>query len=145
MIPISYPPPAFKIKQQDKPYIFDSIRKIWLLLTEEEWVRQNFIHYLIVVKQYPATAIAVEKEIKLGELKKRFDILVYDANFQPWMLVECKAPHIALSEDVLQQVLRYNISVPVPYIVITNGDNTIGWQKKDNGLVLLDDMPAWGE
>lgn len=146
MISISYPPPSFKIKQQQgSDYIFDAIRKIWLLLTEEEWVRQNFVHYLIVVKHYPSTAIAVEKEIKLGDLKKRFDVLIYDAHFQPWMLIECKAPHIILSEEVLQQVLRYNISVPVPYIIITNGNSTIGWQKKDNGLILLSDMPVWSE
>lgn len=146
MILITYPPPSFKIKQQqDKHYIFDAIRKIWLLLTEEEWVRQNFVQYLIVSKQYPSTAIAIEKEVKLGELKKRFDILVYDAAFRPWMLVECKAPNIALNDEVLQQVLRYNISVPVPYIIITNGDHTIGWKKKDTALVLLDDMPVWSE
>ena len=144
MIPVSYPPPDFKIKQQgDKRYLFDAIRKTWLLLTEEEWVRQNFIQYLLTVLQYPSTAMAVEKEIKLGELKKRFDILVYDHHFRPWLLVECKAPHIALSEAVLQQVLRYNISVPVTYMVITNGDHTIGWQKEGGELTQLTEMPQW--
>jgi hypothetical protein len=78
----------------------------------------------------------------LNDLKKRFDILVYDKEHKPWMLVECKEPKVNLSEDVLQQVLRYNISVPVEYIVITNGDTTVAW-KKDGGLKMLGEMPGW--
>lgn len=144
MIPVMYPIPQFKIKQQnDRHYIFDAIRKVWLQLTEEEWVRQNFINYLVTALHYPPTAIALEKEIRLGELKKRFDILVFDQGYQPWMLVECKAPHIALNEEVLQQVLRYNISVPVSYIVITNGEHTIGWERQEGQLMLLNEMPQW--
>lgn len=129
-------------KENGKQYIFDSLRKIWLLLTEEEWVRQNFVNYLITQLNYPSTVIAIEKEILLNDLKKRFDILVYNKQHQPWMLVECKEPKVSLSEDVLQQVLRYNISVPVEYIVITNGNATIGW-KKENELKLLKGMPEW--
>lgn len=144
MIPVKYPTPQFKIKQDgDKHYIFDAIRKVWLQLTEEEWVRQNFVNYLTVAMHYPATAIALEKEIKLGELKKRFDILVFDQSYQPWMLIECKAPHIALNEEVLQQVLRYNMSVPVSYLIITNGEHTIGWEKLAGELKLLSEMPQW--
>src|SRR5690349_2596195 len=126
MISVSFPKPDFNIKKEgEKRYIFDNIRKTWLLLTEEEWVRQNFVACLIKTLKYPASLIALEKEIYVNELKKRFDVLVYDKTHKPWMLVECKAPHVALSEDVLQQVLRYNISVPVQYIVITNGEATI--------------------
>lgn len=129
-------------KENGKQYIFDSIRKAWLLLTEEEWVRQNFVNYLTTQLNYPSTVIAVEKEISLNDLKKRFDILVYDKQHKPWMLIECKEPKVNLSEDVLQQVLRYNISVPVEYIVITNGTTTVGW-KKEIGLKLLGEMPEW--
>jgi hypothetical protein len=92
----------------------------------------------------PSTVIALEKEILLNDLKKRFDILVYDKNHQPWMLVECKEPKVNLSEDVLQQVLRYNISVPVEYIVITNGKSTMGW-KKEKELKLLSELPEWNQ
>lgn len=143
MIVVQYPEPKFKMKnEQGRHYIFDDIRKIWLLLTEEEWVRQNFVNYLVSQLQYPSTVIAIEKEIKLNDLKKRFDILVYDKEHQPWMLIECKEPKVNLSEEVLQQVLRYNISMPVKYIVITNGSMTIGW-KRELELKLLKEMPEW--
>lgn len=124
---VNYPKPDFRMKKEgDSTFIFDSIRKLWLLLTEEEWVRQNFIQYMIQALNYPVAYIAVEKEIVLNEMKKRFDILVYNKEFQPWMLVECKARQVPLNEKVLQQVLRYNISVPVNYLVITNGTTTTG-------------------
>ena len=140
---VTFPEPEFRMKKEGgKPYIFDAIRKTWLLLTEEEWVRQNFINYLVAELKYPASLIAVEKEIVLNELKKRFDILVYDAQHKPWMMIECKAPEVALNEVVLQQVLRYNMSVPVDFIIITNGDATIGWKKEENSLKLLEAMPA---
>jgi hypothetical protein len=143
MIVVQYPEPQFRTKKEnDKQYIFDSIRKVWLLLTEEEWVRQNFVNYLITQLHYPSTVIALEKEILLNDLKKRFDILVYDKGHKPWMLVECTEPKVNLSEDVLQQALRYNISVPVEYIVITNGNITVGW-KKESELKLLEEMPGW--
>ncbi len=143
MIVVQYPEPKFKLKNENgKQYIFDAIRKIWLLLTEEEWVRQNFVNYLITQLNYPSTVIAIEKEIRLNELKKRFDILVYDREHKPWMLIECKEPKVDLSENVLQQALRYNISVPVSFIVITNGKTTVGW-KKERELKLLNEMPEW--
>src|SRR5688572_27319123 len=112
MIVVKYPAPDFKTRlENDKRFIFDKIRKAWLLLTEEEWVRQNFVNYLINGLNYPAAFIALEKEIQLHDLKKRFDILIYDRSHQPWMMVECKGEDILLSENVLQQALRYNVSV----------------------------------
>jgi len=123
-------------------YIFDNIRRAWLLLTEEEWVRQNFVGYLVSQLRYPSSVIALEKEIHLNDLKKRFDVLVYNKAHQPWMLIECKEPNVKLSEEVLQQVLRYNISVPVEYIVITNGKTTVGW-RKENELTMLNQLPEW--
>ena len=78
----------------------------------------------------------------MNDLKKRFDILVYDKTHQPWMMVECKAPTVMLTEDVLQQVLRYNVSVPVKYLVITNGEVTVVWGKEGSGLELLLQMPV---
>lgn len=144
MIAVEFPEPEFQTKTEGgKRYIFDSIRKSWLLLTGEEWVRQNFVRYLTSHLNYPASVIAIEKEIRLHELKKRFDILVYNKEHQPWMLVECKEPEVMLSENVLQQVLRYNISVPVQFMVLTNGHSTIGWKKQDGALTLLEAMPAF--
>ena len=143
MVAINYPEPGFRVKKEDgKEFIFDALRKKWLMLTPEEWVRQNFVQYLIQTKNHPSSLIALEKEIRLGELKKRFDILVYDNNHQPWMMIECKAGEVKLDDAVLQQVLRYHISVPVKYIVITNGSFTYAWQKKSDGLQSIHEIPA---
>lgn len=144
MIIINYPEPSFRVKnERDKKFIFDTLRKKWLLLTPEEWVRQNFVQYLIQEKEYPPSLIAIEKEIRLGDLKKRFDILVYDENHQPWMMIECKETSTRLDESVFQQALRYNITLPVPYIIITSGNLTYGWQRKENDLVLINEIPFW--
>lgn len=144
MITVQYPEPQFRQKQEGKKrFIFCSIRKQWLLLTEEEWVRQNFVAYLVNGLKYPATLIALEKELLLNDLKKRFDILVYNTDHNPWMLVECKEPTVVLNETVLQQALRYNVSVPVNYIVLTNGNHTLGWEKKNGELYLLHQLPEW--
>jgi hypothetical protein len=144
MIKVQFPEPSFQVrKKENSAHVFDSIRKKWLLLTEEEWVRQNIIQYLVHTLKYPSTSLAIEKEIRLNELKKRFDIVVYDSNIRPWMMIECKAPSIELNESVLQQVLRYNMSVPVQYIIITNGTNTMGWQKNVDSLVQIQNFPEW--
>jgi hypothetical protein len=142
MVTVNYPPPGFKIKKEgEKEFLFDSIRKKWIVLTPEEWVRQNFIQYLVQIKKYPAALIGVEKEMQLGELKKRFDILVYDNNHQPLLMVECKSMDVPLDETVMQQLLRYNISIPVKYLVITNGTHCMAWKKENGELHLLADIP----
>jgi len=144
MIVINFPEPGFRIKKENgKEYIFDALRKKWLVLTPEEWVRQNFVQYLLQVKKYPASLIAIEKEIQLGELKKRFDILIYNLSHEPWMMIECKAAGIKLDDSVVQQALRYNLSVPVNYIVISNGNQTYAWEKKDGELHILSSMPGY--
>lgn len=143
MIKIEYPPYQPKIKkEQEKEFIFDEVRKRWVVLTPEEWVRQNFLQYLVQVKQYPASLIAVEKEIKLGELKKRFDIVVYDRNSKPWMIVECKEMSVSLDKKVLDQVLRYNMTLNVPYLVITNGSYCMALLLKDNAMAEIDSLPV---
>lgn len=144
MLIINYPEPDFRIKKEgEKEFIFDALRKKWLLLMPEEWVRQNFVQYLIKTKSYPSSLIAIEKEIQLGELRKRFDVLVYDNNHQPWMMIECKAAEVKLDDEVLQQVLRYNISVPVRFIVITNGNSNYGWERTNNELQVFNEIPEW--
>jgi len=144
MIKIDYPKYQPKIRNQlDKEFIFDAIRKRWVILTPEEWVRQNFIQFLVVVKNYPAALIAVEKEIRLGELTKRFDIVIYDRNSLPWMIIECKEMNVALTEPVLNQALRYNISLKVPFIVITNGSHCHGFLLKNGSLEGLSNLPEY--
>ena len=142
MIRIEYPPYQPKIKKEsNKEFIFDDTRKRWVMLTPEEWVRQNFLQYLIHVKKYPASLIAVEKEIRLGELKKRFDIVVHDKALKPWMVIECKEMDVQLNEMVLDQVLRYNITLQVPYLVITNGSYCMAMECTNNQLRELNELP----
>src|SRR5688500_3845403 len=106
MIDIDFPAFDYKIKEEKgKEIIFDSFRKQWVLLTPEEWVRQNFLQYLVLRKKYPRSLIAVEREITLGDLKKRFDIVVFK-EAKPWMIIECKEMNITLNESTLKQVLN---------------------------------------
>jgi hypothetical protein len=144
MIKIMYPSYSFKIKEEHgKEIIFDVARKTWVRLTPEEWVRQNFLQYLLQVMHYPGSLIAVEKELQLGELKKRFDVLVYDNNHLPWMMVECKSMEVTLDENVLQQVLRYHIAIPVPYLVVTNGSFCAAFAKVQGQLSPLEVLPPY--
>jgi len=143
MINIQFPPPAFKIKKEkEKELIFDECRKLWVLLTPEEWVRQNFLKYLLQTMHYPASLIAVEREISLGDIKKRFDIVVFK-NAEPWMIVECKEMEVQLSEAVIQQILNYNIALQVQYLVITNGTSTFALQIDRGKFEWLNEMPGF--
>ena len=142
MIKINYPPYQPKIKTTaGKEFIFDNVRKRWVIFTPEEWVRQNFLQYLVVIKNYPAALIAVEKVIELGDIKKRFDIVLYDNNHHPWMVVECKEMSVALDTKVLDQVLRYNVTLQVPYLVITNGSYCYAFEIADGQMKAIDNLP----
>ncbi|RXK87137.1 type I restriction enzyme HsdR N-terminal domain-containing protein [Filimonas effusa] len=126
MIGIEYPHYNFKTRLDgEKRLLFDEVRRIWVVLTPEEWVRQNFIQYLAQTKGYPTSVMAVEKMITLGEMKKRCDIVIY-REAKPWMIVECKEMNVPLSENVAGQILRYNISLNVRYLIVTNGSYTFG-------------------
>jgi len=132
----------FKIKQVENTYlIFDAFRKLWVVLTPEEWVRQNMLVYLTNTMQYPAALIAVEKSILLGSLLKRCDIIVYKAD-KPWMIVECKAQNIPLSTAVLDQILMYNQVLKVEYLIVSNGSYTNGWHIENN-VVAITEMPNY--
>ena len=147
MIKIYYPTYPFKIREPErkKEEIWDELRKQWVRLTPEEWVRQNFVQYLLQVKNYPASYIAVERKMKLGELVKRFDLMIFDGGAQPWMLVECKAMEEKLDQKVLWQVLRYNMAIPVKYIVITNGEECHGFVKGVLDFEEVTALPAYNE
>jgi hypothetical protein len=141
MIKIYYPHHPFKLKEEEggKEFIFDELRKQWVRLTPEEWVRQNFAQYLMQIKKYPSSYIAVERKMKLGELTKRFDLLVFDSAARPWMMIECKAMGKPLDKTVLWQALHYNLAIPVKYLVITNGEYCHGYQK---GLIDFEELQA---
>ncbi len=145
MLRITYPNYNFRIKKENNSeFIFDEVRRRWVTLTPEEWIRQNFLQYLMQVKHYPKSLCAVEKIIKLGELRKRCDIIVYK-NDLPWMIVECKEMNVELTLPVMEQILRYNMAVPVKFLVITNGVISIAYQLSENGLTEVSDLPVFNE
>jgi hypothetical protein len=108
-------------KKGDGMEIFDPLRKKYVALTPEEWVRQHFVNYLIVEKQYPAAFIVNEAGIKLNSLAKRCDTVVYNRQLAPVMIIEYKRPDVAVTQEVFDQVARYNGVLKVPYIVVSNG------------------------
>ena len=141
MIEIKFPLHSFKIKTENsKEIIFDECRKQWVLLTPEEWVRQNFLQYLMQEKSYPCSLIAVEREILLGDTRKRFDIVVFK-NAKPWMIVECKELQVKISEAVIKQILNYNITLQAEYLVITNGASTFALRLQQGKFEWLEDFP----
>lgn len=113
----------FRFKQINKrPLIFCTIRKQWLSLTPEEWVRQHVLHWLINNKKYPTTAIVSEHSLNLNGTKKRADIIIYKQQ-QPFLVVECKAHHVKVTEDTFEQATRYNMALNAKYIMLSNGFN----------------------
>jgi hypothetical protein len=142
MIKIEFPKEGLKVQQRQGIHeIFDPVRKKWLLLNPEEWVRQNLIRFLLISKNYPLSLIAIEKEIKLGELRKRCDIVVYNREMQPWMIIECKEMNVALSEKTLDQILRYHISLPAKYLIISNGSYSFGFEKTGEQFFEINSFP----
>jgi hypothetical protein len=108
-------------KVRDKTYVWDVIRKKWLVLQPEELVRQLLVHYLVNERMASVSRMAIEKVVKVNTLQQRFDLVVYDRYFQPFMLIECKAPAIPISAEVFEQISRYNIALKTPYLLVTNG------------------------
>ncbi|RHJ91428.1 type I restriction enzyme HsdR N-terminal domain-containing protein [Parabacteroides bouchesdurhonensis] len=124
MLPLNLPTFAVKVTEKEgKRLILDIIRRKYVTLTPEEWVRQHFINYLIVVKKYPHELIANEISIKLNNTTKRCDTIIYDHFITPLMIVEYKAPHIEITKNVFDQIARYNMSLRVKYLTVSNGIN----------------------
>jgi hypothetical protein len=145
---LNLPTYSFKIKSiNNKEHIFDEIRKKYVALTPEEWVRQNFIRYMIETLAIPASLIAVEMSIKLNKLSKRCDIVVYDKNGNAILIVECKAPSIKINQKTFDQITRYNINFKVPYLIVTNGINhyccKIDYEK--SSFTFLEEIPTYLE
>jgi hypothetical protein len=135
-----------KIKNENsKRYIFCIIRKKYLVITPEEIVRQLFILYLINTKHYPKNRIAVEKQLLINGLSKRFDIMILDKNFEPLILIECKAPNVPITQDVFNQVARYNMSLQTDLIIVTNGKETYCCKvnRINKEFEFLEDIPVF--
>ena len=122
MIDLCFPNYEFRIKNRhNKKYIFDLIRKKFILLTHEEWVRQNCIMFLINQQKVPKVLINVEKKIKVNNLTKRYDIIVYKPNGSVFLLVECKSPKININQETFNQISIYNSEIIAEYLMLTNG------------------------
>ena len=132
-------------KEKDQFQIFDEIRKKYVALTPEEWVRQHFVMFLVNVKQVPASLMILEKRIVLNTMSRRPDILVHNNKGEPVMIVECKGPEVDISQDVFDQIARYNSVIKARYLVVTNGMKHYCCQMNpgDNTYHFLQDVPAY--
>ncbi len=140
--------PAYQPKvkgSKNNRLIFDFVRKKYVKLTPEEWVRQHILHFLTEIKGYPLSLIAVEKQLTINGLKKRFDILVFDKSGQPNILIECKAPNISILQETFDQVARYNLVVNANYIMVSNGLQHYFCQVdiKNQKYIFLEELPFY--
>jgi hypothetical protein len=119
---LNFPAYGFRFKSRENNIsIFDSIRKKFIILTPEEWVRQHVVQFLIIEKKYPKSLINVEKMVVLNEMKKRYDVVVFNSDGSIHLIVECKAPQIEITQDTFDQIARYNLSLNATYLMVTNG------------------------
>lgn len=133
--------------ENQSQYIFDIIRKKYVVLTPEEWVRQHIIHYLINDHLFPKSLISVEKKLVLNELVKRTDIVLYNRLANPVLIIECKSEAVPISQKTFEQIARYNLKLNVPYLWVSNG-KTNHLCKIDHGLnsfLFLDTLPSASE
>lgn len=119
---LNFPTYSFRFKNsENKVLIFDDIRKKFVVLQPEEWVRQHAVQYLILEKKYPKSLVNVEKQLTINQLKKRYDIVVFNSDGSIHILVECKSPEISISQNTFDQIARYNMQLNADYLMVTNG------------------------
>lgn len=144
MTPLQLPTYPFRMKKEAGVVkIFDCIRKKFVVLQPEEWVRQHWIHYLIEEKNFPASLLCVEVSVNTTLLKQRSDIVAYGTSGKPLLIVECKAPTVKISQAAFDQIARYNMKLQVPYLVVSNGMQhfccAIDYEKKD--YIFIENVP----
>jgi len=148
MEPLNLPTYLFRIKEdKGKKYIFDEIRRRFVQLTPEEWVRQHVVNYLVIVKKFPLALISIEKGFSNSRRKQRFDLLIFDRKGEPLMIVECKAPGVEINQHVFDQAGRYNNKYKAAYMLITNGMRHYCCQinKSNRQYRFLQDVPDFNE
>jgi len=145
---LNLPNYSFKIKSEpQRKVIFDGIRRKYVKLTPEEWVRQNFVQYLIQEKKCPQGLVAIEMSMNINGLARRSDVVVFNRQGKPQMIVECKASHIKITQDVFDQIARYNMKLRVEYLVVTNGVKhyCCKMNYQDQNYAFLQDIPNYGQ
>jgi hypothetical protein len=144
MLQLNFPPFEFKLREvNNRQEIFDPVRHKFVTLTPEEWVRQHLISYLTLVKRYPISMIGVEKQLLLNKLPKRFDLVVFGRNANPFLLVECKSPGVEITEKTFDQAARYNMLLQAEYFLITNGleHYTCRIDYENKQYIFIEDVP----
>ena len=145
---LNLPASELKIRSTNgKNEVFDSIRKRYVALTAEEWVRQHFIGYLVLERNVPSSLISVESSLKYNRLQKRSDIVIYNNLGKPMMIIECKAPEVKITQDVFDQIAIYNMTLNVPYLVVTNGLEHFACyiDQRNSTYEFLKDIPDFSE
>ncbi len=143
---LKYPTFNIRIKNESgKAFIFDSVRKKWLVLSPEEWVRQHLINFLTGYKNVPASLISVEKEIILNNTKKRYDIVIYNKTLNPVLLIECKSPDVELNNSTIEQAMRYNLILGVNYLLLSNGLKDVMIKIEEGKTNVLKEIPDYEE
>ncbi len=137
-------PPGLRWRRQDHgDQVFDTIRKRWVALTPEEWVRQHTVHLLLERSGVPPGLVAVEKALVWEGTRRRADIVVFDRGGRPWMVVECKAPGVPVDQGPLDQAARYNRAMGAAYVIVTNGLQLVGWEVLPEGAYrALEEIPS---
>lgn len=143
---LNFPAYTFRFKNsENKVAIFDEIRKKFILLTPEEWVRQHVVKFLLDQKKYPRSHVNVEKVLKINGLIKRYDIVVFQPDGKIHLLVECKAPEVSISQSTFDQIARYNMTMEASYLMVTNGLNHYFCQidTEQEQYTFLHDLPEY--
>jgi diaminopimelate epimerase len=141
---LNFPSYNFRFKNsENKTMIFDEIRKKFIVLTPEEWVRQHVVKFLLEEKKYPKSLISVEKVLKINDLTKRYDIVVFNSDGSINILVECKAPQIKISQTSFDQIARYNLSLNASFLMVSNGINHYFCQIENEAYVFLESLPNY--
>lgn len=143
---LNFPEYSFRTKNsENKHYVFDEIRKKFIVLTPEEWVRIHVVRFLLEVKKYPKSWINVEKKIEINGLTKRYDVVVFQPDGSIFILVECKQPKVEISQATFDQIARYNMTLKANYLMVTNGLNHYFCKMDfDKGkYVFLNELPIY--
>jgi hypothetical protein len=146
MTALNLPSYNFTFKSsENKRLIFDQLRKKYVVLTPEEWVRQHFVQYLLSEKKYPTSLVAIEKELRMNNLKKRTDILIFNKQGDPQIIVECKAPSVPITQATFDQIARYNLKLHASFLIVTNGLQHFYCQMdyKNQKYIFLKDIPNY--
>jgi len=145
---LNFPQYSFRFKNnQNKIAVFDDLRKKFVILTPEEWVRQHCVKFLQAEKSYPSSLINVEKQLKIGTLTKRYDIVVFESEGSIQLIVECKAPKVRITQETFDQIARYNLTLKANFLMLTNGIEHYFCKMdyENENYIFLKDIPKYSK